>query len=182
MQLNLEHWVTTTCVSEVVKVFLQQFRELWTERVTLVADTKRVLHLTFSRLSLERPQESTAGRLSPSLLSLPCVTHRCKGPGLSTDSYCHSFNQPPQMGPPVLPFGRRDFHSNGHLRKRHLGPAWCRIVTNSELLNHYITEEKDLYAPVADSVIQGVLKMLSLDFTHSVTCLCSWIVLLEQLN
>lgn len=46
----------------------------------------------------------------------------------SADSCCHSFSRSAQMGPPILPFGSVDFHSNGHLRKWHLGPAWGHLT------------------------------------------------------
>lgn len=181
-QLNQDYWVTTTCVSEVVKCFFQ-FRELWTDRMTLVAYRKEFYIWRFPGYPWSYHKRAQLADSLTHCWTSPVSHTGVKAQAFSTDSCCHIFNQPPQMGPPILPFGRVDFHSNGHLRKRHLGPAWCHIVTNSELLNHYITEWNDLLAPVADSVIQGALKMHSvLDFTHSVTCLCSWIVLLEQLN
>lgn len=56
-------------------------------------------------------------------------------------------------------------------------------MTNTGLLNLEIGSENDLLATAADRVILGALKMLSVfDFTHSVTCLRSWIVLLPRLN
>lgn len=88
------------------------------------------------------------------------------------------------MGPPSPPFGTASFHSNRHLRKRHLGPAWCpKCDKNRALKSLKSRGESDLLAAEADRVIRGALKMLSvLDFTHSVTCLRSWIVLLPRLN
>lgn len=56
--------------------------------------------LARQRLSLERPQECTAGRLSHSQLKLPRVTHRCKSPGAGAEgSRCRSRGPAAQMGP-----------------------------------------------------------------------------------
>lgn len=70
------------------------------------------------RLSQERPQECTAGRLSHSQLKLPRVTHRCKRPGPRAESHAVTATaQRPKWGPRVLPFGREKPHSNGQLKK-----------------------------------------------------------------
>lgn len=70
------------------------------------------------RLSLERPQECTAGRLSHSQLKLPRVTHRCKSPGPGAETHAVAATaQRPKWGPLVLPFGREKSHSNGQLKK-----------------------------------------------------------------
>lgn len=108
------------------------------------------------RLSLELPQECTAGRLSHSQLKLPRVTHRCKSPGLFAEIHAVTATaRHPKWGPPILPFGRENFHSNGRLRKQHLGPVWCHKATNSELINQRIAGRVDLLAAAADSVARG---------------------------
>lgn len=61
----------------------------------------------------------------------------------------------PNGGPPILPFGRENFHSDGRLRKQRLGPAWCHEATNSELINQPITGRVDLLAAAAGSVAPG---------------------------
>lgn len=120
------------CDSEVV--ILYQFRELWTDRGTLVAYRKGIWRVPGYPWSYHKSAQLAD---SPTHSWNTPVSHTgVKAQSFSTDSCCHSYNRPPQMGPPILPFGRVNFHSNGHLRKRHLGPAWCHNVTNSELLNH----------------------------------------------
>lgn len=106
--------------------------------------------LARQRRSLERPQECTAGRRSHSQLKLPRVTHRCRSSGPGAEAHAVA-----AVGGPSGPNGALWFRHMGEgnltvmdeLRKRHLGPAWLREVTNSELVNQPITRTEMIYWP-----------------------------------
>lgn len=152
------------CVSDVE--LRRDFIRVW--RIVSRYGGSRGRSLARSRLSLELPQECTAGRLSHSQLKLPRLAHRCKSPGLFAEIHAVTATaRRPKWGPPILPFGRENFHSNGRLRKQHLGPVWCHKATNSELINQRITGRADLLAAAADSVPRGGTKRCSLfNFSH----------------
>lgn len=125
MQLNQDPSHCNMCVSEVVKCFYISLENC--EHIEWLTDNRfYIWHFPGYPWSYHKRAQLAD---SPTHCWASPVSHTgVKAQGFSTDSCYHSFIQSPQMGPPILPFGRVDFHSNGHLRKRHLGPAWGHLT------------------------------------------------------